>query len=99
MLRKFPKCLVPAQCKFGPDNNIVRKRDYHSLKPFFHNNSPPPRQYLCDNKRLKKNLAIGEMLIKQIIEFELKRPGPPGRTSTTTTGYFYDKTKISKKCL
>ena len=36
------------------------------------------------------------MLIEQIIEFELREPGPPGRTCTPTTGYFYDKTKMSK---
>ena len=35
------------------------------------------------------------MLIEQIIEFELRGPGPLGRTFTSTTGYFYDKTKIS----
>ena len=39
------------------------------------------------------------MLIEQIIEFELGGAGPPGRTCTFTTGYFYDKTKISKKNL
>ena len=33
------------------------------------------------------------MLIEQIIEFELKKPGPPGRTCTSTTGYFHDKQK------
>ena len=39
------------------------------------------------------------MLIKQIIEFKLKRPGPPGRTCTPITGYFHDKTKISTENL
>ena len=39
------------------------------------------------------------MLIKQIIEFEWKRPGPPGRTCTLITAYFHDKTKISQKNL
>ena len=39
------------------------------------------------------------MLIILIIEFELRGPGPPGRTWTATTVYFYDKTKISKKNL
>ena len=37
------------------------------------------------------------MLIEQIIEFELRGPGLLGRTCTPTTGYFYDKTKISKE--
>ena len=36
------------------------------------------------------------MLIEQIIEFDLRRPEPPCRTLTPTTGYFHDKTKISK---
>ena len=39
------------------------------------------------------------MLIEQIIEFELGRPGIPGRTYTPTTGYFHDKTKISQENL
>ena len=33
------------------------------------------------------------MLIEQIIEFELRGPGPPGCTCTPTTGCFHDKTK------
>ena len=33
------------------------------------------------------------MLIEQIIEFELREPGPPGRTCTPKTAFFYDKTK------
>ena len=37
------------------------------------------------------------MLIEQIIEFELREPGPPGSTCTTTTRYFHDKTKVSLK--
>ena len=39
------------------------------------------------------------MLIEQIIEFQLRGPGPPGRTFTPTIGYFYDKTKIFKENL
>ena len=39
------------------------------------------------------------MLFEQITEFELRRLGPPGRTYTSTTGYFYDKTKICMKNL
>ena len=39
------------------------------------------------------------MLIKQIIKFELRGHGPPGRTCTPTAGYFHDKTKISKENL
>ena len=39
------------------------------------------------------------MLIEQIVEFQLRGPGPPGRTCTPITGYFHDKTKFSKKNL
>ena len=34
------------------------------------------------------------MLIGQIIEFELRGPGPPGRTCTPVIGKLHDKTKI-----
>ena len=37
------------------------------------------------------------MFIEQIIEFEFRGPGPPGRTSNAKTGYFDGKTKISKE--
>ena len=39
------------------------------------------------------------MLIKRIIGFQLRGPGPPGRKCTPTTGYFHDKTKISLEYL
>ena len=37
------------------------------------------------------------MLIEQIIQFELREPGPLGRICTPATGYFYDKTNISSE--
>ena len=37
------------------------------------------------------------MLIEQIIELQLRGPGPPNQTCTPITGYFHDKTKISKE--
>ena len=37
------------------------------------------------------------MLIEQIIEFQLRGPGPPGRLCTPITGWLYDKTKILKE--
>ena len=43
---------------------------------------------------LEKNV-LGGMLIEQI--FELRSPGPPGRTCTPITGYFHDKTIISEE--
>ena len=36
------------------------------------------------------------MFIEQIIEFELRGSGPPGRICIPKTGYFCDKTKSSK---
>ena len=39
------------------------------------------------------------MLIEQIIELQLKEPGPPGRTCAPITGYFHDKAKISTENL
>ena len=37
------------------------------------------------------------MLIEQIIEFELKKPGPPDHTCTPTTGYSVTKQKSLRK--
>ena len=37
------------------------------------------------------------MIIEQIIEIESRGPGPPGRTCTSTAGYFYKKPNISKE--
>ena len=37
------------------------------------------------------------MLIEQIVELQLRGPGPPGLTCTSITGYFHDKTKIPKE--
>ena len=39
------------------------------------------------------------MLIEQIVELQLRGPGPPGLTCTSITDYFHDKTKISKENL
>ena len=39
------------------------------------------------------------MLIEQVIEFELRGPGPPGRSCTPKTAYFHDKTKTFKENL
>ena len=43
----------------------------------------------------KKNSARKNATIEY--EFESRGPGPPGRTCTSTTGYFHDKTKKSQK--
>ena len=39
------------------------------------------------------------MLIEQIVELQLRGPGPPGLTCTSITGYFHDKRKISEENL
>ena len=39
------------------------------------------------------------MLIEEIIELQLRGPGPPDQTCTSITGYFHDKTKTSKENL
>ena len=39
------------------------------------------------------------MLIEQIVELQLRGPRPPGLTCDSITGYFHDKTKISKENL
>ena len=39
------------------------------------------------------------MLIEQIVELQLRGPGVLGLTCPSITGYFYDKTKISKENL
>ena len=42
---------------------------------FLNNNSLTPRQFLHEKMLWKKKKAIGEMLIEQIIKFELRGPG------------------------
>ena len=93
MLRKSLKCQGPTQCKSGPGNSMNSRRNH---VPFFSDNSLPPRQFLRDEILFKKHY-VGEMLIEQIIDFELRGPGPPGRTCTPTAGYFHDKAKISEE--
>ena len=56
---------------------MVSKRNHHSIVPFSNNHTLPPRQFLRDKTVLKKK-KLGEMLIEQIIKFELKGPGFPG---------------------
>ena len=47
-----------------------------------------PSQFLCEKMLLQKKL--GEMLIEQIIKFELRGPRPPSRTCTPITGLSHD---------
>ena len=60
--------------------------------------SPPPRQVLRDEILLKNKLAR-EMHIEQINKFGLRRPVPSGHTYASTSGYFYEKTKVTKENL
>ena len=39
------------------------------------------------------------MLVEQIVELQLRGPGLPGLISTSITGYFHDKIKISTENL
>ena len=50
------------------------------------------------HKILLKKLAR-KMLIEQIIKFQLREPGPLGRSCTRITGCFHGKTKISEEHL
>ena len=100
----------PAQCKPGPCNNLFIKRITFILLHHFSITIQPYFASFYATKYLKK-LAVGEMLIEQIIEFfrvqgylcyfkfRLRGPEPTGSTCTLATGHFYDKTKISKKFL
>ena len=91
MLRKSPSCQEPRAV-----TGLVGVTIYC---PFLNrNNSPPPHQFLRDEILLKIKLGR-EMLIEQIIEYELRVPEPPGPVCTPTTGNFHDKAKISKATL
>ena len=94
----FQSTRSPTQCRFDPVSNMVSKRNYllyhFSITIHLHLASSYATIYFREKK-----LATGEMLIEKIIEFELRGPGPPGRTYTSISGYFHDKTKISKEYL
>ena len=72
----------PAYYKSGPEITWFVSVTIYCI--IFTDNSPPPRQFLR-TKYFKKNYS-GKMLIEQIIECELRRPGPQGRTCTSITG-------------
>ena len=54
-------------------------------------NNPLHQASFYEIKYFFKNAR--EMFIEQIIEFELRSPGPLGRTCNLKTSYFHDKTK------
>ena len=79
--KNFQRARGTAQCISGPGTTcLVSVTIYCTI---FHDGSPPHRQFLR-TKYLKKKIAR-KMLIKQIIEFELRGPGPLGCTSTPIT--------------
>ena len=92
-MQKAQSVRGPTQCKSGPGNNMVCRRNY--LLYIFNNNSPPPCQFLLNKILLKKLATVRGMLIEQI--FELMWSGPSGRTRTPITGCFHQKTIISKE--
>ena len=76
---KIPKSPVVAS-----NNMVCRPRAIYC--PLFNkNNCLTSRQFLRDEILLTTKLAK-KMLIEQIIEFELRRSGLPGRTFTPTIG-------------
>ena len=70
------------QCKSGPGNNMFSERNhllYHfSIRIHLHLAS-----FYAQNTFKK---IARKMLIEQLIEFELRDPGSPGRTCTPITG-------------
>ena len=90
-MRKTQSAMGSTRSKSGQGNNMVCRRNH----PFFNNNLPPPRQFLCNKILLKKLASVRGMPIEQI--FELRGPGPFGPICTPITGCFHDKTIISEK--
>ena len=85
----------PTQCKSGPGNNMVSYRRDQLL----HHVSPTIHLHLAGFTRqnaFEKNYP-GEMLIEQIIEFELMGTWPPGRTCALRLVIFMTKQKSQRK--
>ena len=62
---------------------------------FWNNNSPSPRQFLC-NKILLRKISYSKWNALWTY-FWIERAWAPCRTCTATTGWFYDKAIISKE--
>ena len=82
-----------AQLNVNPARKVTWFEGEAIYCTFFNNNSPPPRQFLCNKILLKKIATVRGMLIEQI--FELRGPGPLGRKCSRVAGCFHDKTIIS----
>ena len=87
--------MLVAQLNINPARAITRFVGVTIYCTFFNNNSPPPRQFLCNKILLKELATVREALIEQI--FELREPGLSGRVCTPTTGCFQNKTIIYKE--
>ena len=88
----------PARCKSDPAISwLVSETIYCTIFQQQFSNSPPPRQFFAQNT-FKKHQPW-KMLNEQIIELQLRGPGPPSLTCISITGYFHDKTKISNENL
>ena len=72
----------PLQCKSGPKITWLVNVTIYCI--FFNSNTSSPCQFL--RTKYFKKISSGKLLIEQIIEFELKGPGPPGRTCNSITG-------------
>ena len=55
-----------------------------------------PSHFFVDKILLKKN-QLGKMLIEQNVEFELREPGSPGCTYTSTLAIFMTKQNFLQK--
>ena len=93
MLQKSQNARSSTQCKSGPGNYMVCRRNYllHIFQLQFPSTSPV---FMQQNTSEKKIGTVRGMLVEQL--FELRGPGPPGHTCTPITGCFHDKI-ISKE--
>ena len=84
-----------SKAQGAPGNNMVSRRN-HLLYYFSIGSIHLHLANFYATKYFWKINYLEETLIEQIIEFELRGPGSTGRTCTSTTGYFHNKTKIFK---
>ena len=80
-----------AQLNANPARAITRFVDVTIYCTFFNNNSPPPRQFSCNEIVLKK------ITYSKRNAHWTKSWWPPGRICAPITGCFHDKTIISKE--
>ena len=81
MLQISPKCQGPSAMSIRTVNNMFSKRN-HLLYHFSITIHLYFASFYAQNTLKKK---LGKMLIEEIIEFQLRGPGPPGRSCTPIT--------------